>query len=347
MVLHSVSGYTNGDSVFLWIDAGNASAELVWGIVNTGTISITSMVRGVIGSASAHANGAAVSQYVSSADHMSMRKGMLVQHNQDGTHKAITAPSVTTTGAVTAGSGLVMSAGAFQPTGSWDGWVAAGESWSYLSSTTITVPTDATTKYDAGDFIKITQSATVKYFQIVSLTSTILTVKGLNGVTVANSAISAPAYSKGRTPHGITFGSDSFYGAVVYNAGANTTIANSSETAVSFDQEEFDFGGFHAAGSQYITIPTGLGGVYIISATSYWDVNSTGVRYIRFTKNGSVNNAFGGSDRGTAASTQGVQLDTATAFALLAAGDYIGVNSYQTSGGNIGCYIRFSMIKVA
>ena len=107
MVLHSVTGYTNGDAVFLWIEPGTSNAELVWGIVNTGTLSITSMVRGIIGSAANHSSGATVSQYVSSADHMSMRKGLLVQHNQDGTHKAITAPSATFSNGLTVSGGTV------------------------------------------------------------------------------------------------------------------------------------------------------------------------------------------------------------------------------------------------
>jgi hypothetical protein len=39
-------------------------------------------------------------------------QGMQVQHNQDGTHAAVSATSVSTTGAMTAGNGLTVSAGA-------------------------------------------------------------------------------------------------------------------------------------------------------------------------------------------------------------------------------------------
>lgn len=107
LLLHSVSGYTNGDSVFLWIDPNNSNAELVFGIVNTGTIALTSLVRGVIGVASAHSSGATVAQYVSSADHMSLRKGLLVEHNQDGTHGNITADSITTDSLTVAGVNIL------------------------------------------------------------------------------------------------------------------------------------------------------------------------------------------------------------------------------------------------
>lgn len=87
-----------------------------------------------------------------------------------------------------------------------DGWVGANESWAYASSTTITVPSDATTKYDVGDYIKLTQSSTVKYFVVTGVTSTVLTVQGMQSATVANSAITANYYSKISKPHGIAAG---------------------------------------------------------------------------------------------------------------------------------------------
>jgi hypothetical protein len=99
ITLNSVAGFSNGQSVFLWIDPGASTAELVYGIVATATNQLTSCVRGVLGSAAAHSNGATVSQYVSSADIMSMRKGILVEHNQDGTHNTsfVVTPSATQT----------------------------------------------------------------------------------------------------------------------------------------------------------------------------------------------------------------------------------------------------------
>lgn len=82
----------------------------------------------------------------------------------------------------------------------WDGWVAVSDSWAYASSTTITVPTDATTKYSVGDKIKLVQSATTKYFYITGVTATVLTVSGGSDYTVANAAISSIYYSKVATP---------------------------------------------------------------------------------------------------------------------------------------------------
>lgn len=82
----------------------------------------------------------------------------------------------------------------------WDGWMDANESWTFANSTNITVPSDATTKYAVGDKIKLTQSATVKYFYIVAVTATNLTVTAGTDYTVANSAITANFYSHESSP---------------------------------------------------------------------------------------------------------------------------------------------------
>ena len=82
------------------------------------------------------------------------------------------------------------------------GWTATGESWTYASWTsgtrigTITVPTDATTKYKAGDRIKITQSTGgTKYGIIVKVAATLLTVFFPSGTTLNNEAITSPFYA--------------------------------------------------------------------------------------------------------------------------------------------------------
>lgn len=82
-----------------------------------------------------------------------------------------------------------------------DGWVLANESWAYASATTITVPTGAASRYSVGDKIKLTQT-TVKYFYVVGVADTVLTVTGGTDYTVANAAISANYYSKSSSPVG-------------------------------------------------------------------------------------------------------------------------------------------------
>lgn len=82
-----------------------------------------------------------------------------------------------------------------------DGWFDIDEEWSYASATTITVPTGAASRFQIGDKIRLTQT-TVKYFYVVGVADTVLTVTGGSDYTVANAAISAVAYSRVDRPFG-------------------------------------------------------------------------------------------------------------------------------------------------
>lgn len=87
------------------------------------------------------------------------------------------------------------------------GWLSAAETWTYASfaSTvgTITVPSDATTKYSAGMKIRISQSTGgTKYGIITKVASTLLTVYFGTDYTLNNEAISSPCYSVQKSPYG-------------------------------------------------------------------------------------------------------------------------------------------------
>jgi len=111
--------------------------------------------------------------------------------------------------------------------GSVDGWISANESWSYASATTITVPSGAASKYAKGDKIKLTQT-TVKYFYIVGVADTVLTVTGGSDYTVANAAITLNYYSHSTSPIG-------FPGVFNYApTGTNITLGNGSVSASEF-----------------------------------------------------------------------------------------------------------------
>lgn len=76
-----------------------------------------------------------------------------------------------------------------------DGWTPACETWIFASATTITVPSDATLKYAVGDRIKLTQSATVKYFYVIDVAATLLTITGGDDYTLTNVAITDNFFS--------------------------------------------------------------------------------------------------------------------------------------------------------
>ncbi len=89
--------------------------------------------------------------------------------------------------------------------GAWDGWISAGETWTYASASTFTVSGNVTSKYQKGDKIKLTQT-TVKYFYITEISysspNTTITVTGGSDYTLANASITSPYYSKIENPQG-------------------------------------------------------------------------------------------------------------------------------------------------
>ena len=81
------------------------------------------------------------------------------------------------------------------------GWIGAVGTWTYASATTITVPSGAATYYAVGDKIKLTQT-TVKYFYVVAVADTLLTITGGTSYTLANAAITLPYFSHDVSPVG-------------------------------------------------------------------------------------------------------------------------------------------------
>jgi hypothetical protein len=89
-----------------------------------------------------------------------------------------------------------------QIAGGLDGWIPAEQTWTYASATTITVPSGAASRYQKGDKIKITNNSATKYFYIVGVADTVLTVTGGTDYTVHDSAITNPFFSKIENPQG-------------------------------------------------------------------------------------------------------------------------------------------------
>ncbi len=80
------------------------------------------------------------------------------------------------------------------------GWVAVS-TWAYASATSITVPSGAASIYSVGDKIKLTQT-TVKYFYVVGVADTLLTITGGTSYTLTSATITSPYYSKFESPVG-------------------------------------------------------------------------------------------------------------------------------------------------
>jgi hypothetical protein len=107
------------------------------------------------------------------------------------------------------------------------------------------------------------------------------------------------------------------------------SIADSTYVALTSNEENFDNDSMHSTVSNTSRITIQTAGRYLITATVYFTVNSTGARVLRLVTNGTSSTdmvAVGASAGGP----------TILPFAkplVLSAGDYVEVHASQNSGG--------------
>lgn len=109
--------------------------------------------------------------------------------------------------------------------GTVDGWISANETPTYASATTINVAAGAASKYMKGDKIGFVQSAAWKYFYVVTVADTLLTLTGGSDYTVADAAITQFQYSHAENPIGFP----SYFAYTPTNG--NVTLGNGTQYA--------------------------------------------------------------------------------------------------------------------
>jgi len=128
-------------------------------------------------------------------------------------------------------------------------------------------------------------------------------------------------------------------GCQAYNS-TSQSISNSTDTAVTFNSENFDTDGFHStvSNTDRMTIPSGKAGKYLIIGYASWTNNATGYRQAQLLKNGSqlFSGYFDIASSGSTVATA----NNPVMVADLAVGDYITMQVNQSSGGalNIGAF---------
>jgi hypothetical protein len=113
---------------------------------------------------------------------------------------------------------------------------------------------------------------------------------------------------------------------------ANQSLSNNTETAITWNGEQFDTNAFHdnSTNTERITIPAGLGGYYQVSGQITFNTNATGRRATFIRKNGSAVQdveSFGSASNATT--------NVLSYTIYLAASDYIDVTGFQVSGGSL------------
>jgi hypothetical protein len=125
-----------------------------------------------------------------------------------------------------------------------------------------------------------------------------------------------------------------FQGCSVY--GASQAITTATWTAINFGFENFDTDTFHdnTTNNSRITIPTGLGGKYLVNYTQRWDPSGTGTRDANLYVNGSSVCTQSMTASSTYAS------NSKSVILSLSAGDYVQLYVYHTVGSNLNFYPR-------
>jgi len=123
-----------------------------------------------------------------------------------------------------------------------------------------------------------------------------------------------------------------FAGCRLFNT-TDQTIANATATAVTWNSETFDVGGYHSTSSNTsrITIPSGKDGYYLFSGATRWGGGSTvGVRAMYLYKNGVE--VWAGTFQAPSNTTINETLLYTQIFAGVAT-DYFELYVYQTVAG--------------
>ena len=112
---------------------------------------------------------------------------------------------------------------------------------------------------------------------------------------------------------------------------ANISINNNTTTELTFNSERWDTDEIHSTVTNTGRLTCKTAGIYSVFASVSFAANATGIRELRFLVNGSVTH---GSVRLAAASSGKTNL-VSTVQLSLAVNDYIEVQVFQSSGGNL------------
>jgi len=122
-----------------------------------------------------------------------------------------------------------------------------------------------------------------------------------------------------------------FSGARVYN-NANISVADSTTTDLTFNSERFDTDAYHSTGTNTERLTAPVAGKYLITGNVRFAANATGFRQAVLILNGSTTIA---ATRQLAAGASVQNIMVVTTVFELAAGDYVTLRVFQSSGGNL------------
>lgn len=124
---------------------------------------------------------------------------------------------------------------------------------------------------------------------------------------------------------------------------ANQSIANVTDTTITFDTETTDVDGFIAVSSDTITVPSGLGGLYAITGTVIWASSPGATSNARL----EIGGVTGDYRTSVGASSVAFQAQVVSVGAIpLSATNTVKLRVYQGSGAAINVTARLEMWRI-
>lgn len=136
-------------------------------------------------------------------------------------------------------------------------------------------------------------------------------------------------------------------GASVYRTTTYSHTSTGNWVAIPFDNEFDDSDTCHDNSTNNTRLTCKTAGVYIVTGSLVWDVNSTGIRGLRFRVNGTGEVYGSTTEPNNGANDNNM---SSSAIIKLAVNDYIEMQGFQNSGGNLNVtstiYPKFAMYRL-
>jgi hypothetical protein len=246
---------------------------------------------------------------------------------------AITVTAPITGGGTTGSVGIAVSAASTAASGV----VQLSDSTSTTSSVLASTPTATKAAYDLANTANTTANAAIAKStvttagDIIYRNGTVPTRLGIGTagqVLTVNSGATAPEWTTIAT-------SQTFYGCQVTDS-TDQGIPNGTDTALTWNQENFDQGGYHSTSSNTsrFTIPSGKAGYYLFNIQTTWGANATGNRVNSLRQNGTQKN-LAVTGYASNVTITGSYVLNQNWIAYGAVGDYFEAYAQQSSGGTL------------